>query len=190
MVDFDQKQAEDFSKKGQRVFSLIESLPFPVIALVNGFALGGGLELALACDVLLMSEKAKVGLPEVTLGLLPAFGGTQRLVRAVGLYKAKEMIFSGNIYSASEASAMGFGNKVIAHSDIKAAAFLLAEDIKKRGPMGIAKSKKLIHAEDNLTLTKRLQEEAKAFGYLFASKDSKEGMRAFLEKRNPKFKNC
>ena len=188
MIDFDQKQAEDFSKKGQRVFSLIESLPFPVIALVNGFALGGGLELVLACDILLMSEKAKVGLPEVTLGLLPAFGGTQRLARAVGLYKAKEMIFSGNIYSASEAFAMGLGNKVMAHSDIKATAVLLAEDIKKRGPIGILQSKKLIHAEDNLTLENRLQEEAKAFGCLFASEDSKEGMRAFLEKRNPKFK--
>ena len=190
MVDFDRKKAEDFSKKGQRVFSLIESLPFPVIALINGFALGGGLELALACDILLMSEKAKVGLPEVTLGLLPAFGGTQRLVRAVGLYKAKEMICSGNIYSASEAFAIGLGNKVIAHSDIKAAAFLLAEDIRKRGPIGIAKSKKLIHAEDDFTLKDRLQKEAEAFGKLFASEDSKEGMRAFLEKRNPKFKGC
>ena len=103
MLDLDPEGARNFAEKGQRVFSFIESLPFPVIAAVNGFALGGGLELALSCDVLYMSEKAKLGLPEVTLGLLPAFGGTQRLVRAVGLYKAKEMIFSGNIYTAEQA---------------------------------------------------------------------------------------
>ena len=188
MMDFDQGQAENFSKNGQKVFLFIESLPFPVIAAVNGFALGGGLELALACDILLMSEKAKVGLPEVTLGLLPAFGGTQRLVRAVGVYKAKEMIFSGNIYSASEAFAMGLGNQVVTPTDMMTSAFSLAGDIKKRGPMGVAKSKKLIHAEDDLTLKSRLQKEAEAFGQLFVSYDSKEGMRAFLEKRNPNFK--
>ena len=188
MVDFDKEQAEAFSKKGQRVFSLIESLRFPVIAVVNGFALGGGLELALACDILLMSDKAKVGLPEVTLGLLPAFGGTQRLIRAVGLYQAKEMIFSGNVYSAQEAFAKGLGNKVIAYSELMTVAFLLAEDIKQRGPIGLAKAKKLIHEEDNFTLEDRLQKEAEEFSQLFVSRDSKEGMQAFLEKRKPNFK--
>ena len=188
MVDLDQKQAEAFSKKGQRVFLLIESLPFPVMAVVNGFALGGGLELALACDILLMSEKAKVGLPEVTLGLLPAFGGTQRLVRAVGMYKAKEMIFSGNVYSAQEVFEIGLGNKVIAHSELMTMALLLAEDIKQRGPIGVAKAKKLIHEEDNFTLKDRLQKEAEEFGKLFVSHDAKEGMRAFLKKRKPDFK--
>ena len=188
MIDFDQKQAEVFSKKGQKIFSLIESLPFPIIAAVNGFALGGGLELALACDILFMSEKAKMGLPEVTLGLLPAFGGTQRLIRAVGLYKAKEMIFSGNIYSSQEAFKMGLGNEVVAHSELMTAALLLAEDIKQRGPLGVAKSKKLIHEEDNFTLQDRLQKEAEEFGKLFASHEAKEGMRAFLEKRKPNFK--
>lgn len=189
MVDFDQKQAEAFSKKGQKVFSLIESLPFPVIAVVNGFALGGGLELALACDILLMSEIAKVGLPEVTLGLLPAFGGTQRLIRAVGLYKAKEMIFSGNVYTTQEAVTMGLINKVVAPSELMTAALLLAEDIKQRGPSGVMKAKKLIHEEDNFTLQDRLQKEAEEFGKLFNSHEAKEGMQAFLEKRKPNFKS-
>ena len=187
MVDFDQKQAVSFSKKGQKVFLLIESLPFPVIAAINGFALGGGMELALSCDILLMSEKAKMGLPEVTLGLLPAFGGTQRLVRAIGLYKAKEMICSGNIYSAKEAFEKGLGNKVTVHTELMNTAFLLAKDIAQRSPLGVAKSKKLIHEEDNLTLKSRLQKEAEEFGRLFISHDSKEGMRAFLEKRKPQF---
>ena len=188
MVDFDQQQAEAFSKKGQKTFSLIESLPFPVIAAINGFALGGGMELALACDILFMSEKAKMGLPEVTLGLLPAFGGTQRLIRAVGLYKAKEMIFSGNVYTAQEAFTMGLGNEVVAHSELMTAALLLAEDIKQRGPLGVAKSKKLIHEEDNFTLQDRLQKEGEEFGKLFNSQEAKEGMQAFLEKRKPDFK--
>ena len=188
MVDFDQSQAEAFSKKGQRVFSLIESLPFPVIAAVNGFALGGGMELALACDILFMSEKAKVGLPEVTLGLLPAFGGTQRLIRAVGLYRAKEIIFSGNVYTAQEVFKMGLGNEVVAPSELMTATLLLAEDIKQRGPLGVAKSKKLIHEEDNFTLPDRLKKEAEEFGKLFNSPEAKEGMQAFLEKRKPNFK--
>ena len=186
MISFNKEQATAFSKKGQRVFSLIESLPFPVIALVNGFALGGGWELALACDIILMSDKAKVGLPEVNLGLFPAFGGTQRMARAVGLYKAKEIIFSGNVYSAKEAFEMGLGNKVIAHSELMQAGFLLAEDIKQRSALGIRKAKKLIHEEENLTLQKRLQSEAEEFGKLFDSPATKERMQAFLEKRKAK----
>ncbi|MYE07851.1 MAG: crotonase [Oligoflexia bacterium] len=188
MVNFNQKQAVAFSKKGQKVLSLIESLPFPVIAAINGFALGGGMELALACDILIISEAAKMGLPEVTLGLLPAFGGTQRLVRAVGMYKAKEIICSGNIYSARDIFAMGLGNKITPPEELMKTALLLAEDIKQRSPLSVTKSKKLIHEEDNLTLKNRLQKEAEAFGQLFQSPDSKEGMRAFLEKRKPQFK--
>ncbi|MDE0119865.1 MAG: enoyl-CoA hydratase-related protein [Bdellovibrionales bacterium] len=188
MVNFDQKQAIAFSKQGQKVFSLIESLPIPVIAAINGFALGGGMELALACDILVISEAAKMGLPEVTLGLLPAFGGTQRLVRAVGMYKAKEIICFGKIYSAREFFTMGLGNKITSPEKLMKTAFLLAEDIKQRSPLSVIKSKKLIHEEDNLTLKNRLQKEAEAFGQLFKSPDSKEGMRAFLEKRKPQFK--
>ena len=188
MINFDQKQAVAFSKKGQKVFSLIESLPFSVIAAINGFALGGGMELALACDILVISESAKMGLPEVTLGLLPAFGGTQKLVRAVGMYKAKEIICSGNIYSARDFFAMGLGNKITSPKELMKTALLLAEDIKQRSLLGVIESKKLIHEDDNLTLNNRLQKEAEAFGQLFLSLDAKEGMRAFLEKRKPQFK--
>ncbi len=186
MINFNREQATAFSKKGQRVFSLIESLPFPVISLVNGFALGGGWELALACDIILMSDKAKVGLPEVSLGLFPAFGGTQRLARAVGLYKAKEIIFSGNVYSAEEAFDMGLGNKVVPHSELVQTGLSLAENIKQKSSLGIRKAKKLIHEEDNLTLQKRLQIESEKFGELFDSPDTKKRMQAFLEKRTAK----
>ncbi len=187
MIDFNREQAEAFSKKGQSTLSLIENLPFPVISAINGFALGGGMELALACDIILMSEKAKVGLPEVNLGLFPGFGGIQRLTRAVGVYKAKEMICSGNVYSAKTAFEMGFGNQVVTHLDLMDKAFSLAEDIKKRSPLAVAKAKKLIHAEDAHTLNERLQKSAKEFGKLFDSPAVREGMLAFLEKRKPDF---
>ena len=186
MIRFNRKEAKAFSQKGQEVFSLIESLPFPVIALVNGFALGGGWELALACDIILMSDKAKVGLPEVSLGLFPAFGGTQRLARAVGLYKAKEIIFSGDIYSAEEAFDMGLGNKVVPHSNLMQEGFLLAENIKQKSSLGIRKAKKLIHEEDNLSLANRLQNEREEFGKLFDSPSTKEKIKAFLERKKHK----
>ena len=188
MVNFNSRQAIAFAKKGQQVFSMIEALPFPVIAAINGFALGGGLELALTCDIIIMSEKAKVGLPEVTLGLLPAFGGTQRLTRAVGMYKAKEMICSGNVYPAREALTYGLGNKVTPHPELMSTARALANDIKQVSPLATAKAKKLIHSADNRTLSARLQKEVRQFGALFNHPDAKEGMRAFLEKRKPQFK--
>ena len=188
MSSLSTKEAEQFSKKGQRVFSLIESLPFPVIALIQGFALGGGLELALSCDILIMETKAKVGLPEVTLSLLPAFGGTQRLSRSVGLYKAKEMIFTGNFYTAQEAFEMGLVNQLVEKENLLKAAESMAQTIRSRGPLAIGKSKNLIHKSRDLSMDKGLELEAKEFGDLFKYKDSKEGMEAFIEKRKAEFK--
>ena len=203
------QQAEEFSKKGQRVFSLLEALPFPVIALIQGFALGGGLELALACDLLLLEEKAKIGLPEVTLGLFPSFGGTHRLVRAVGFYKAKEMIFSGAFYSAQEAYDMGLAQAVLPIEKLKQKAQEYAKTFQKRGPLAIAKAKQLIqHSYPTVMPAKAgihfiakakkliqhthndpsFQLSAQEFAQLFKSKDAQEGMKAFIEKRKPNFK--
>ena len=181
-------EAEVFSRKWQQAFSSIEFLPFPVIALIRGFALGGGLELALACDLLLLGEKARVGLPEVTLGLFPAFGGTQRLVRSIGFFKAKEMIFSGNFYTAKEALEMGLANYVMPEDQLMNKALSLVEDIKKRGPLAIAKAKALIHQARDLPLKEGLNQEAVEFGRIFNTEDSKEGLKAFIEKRKPLFK--
>lgn len=189
MMALTPQEAEAFSKKGQRAFSAMESLPCPVIALIQGFALGGGLELALACDLLLLGEKAKVGLPEVTLGLFPAFGGTQRLARSVGLFKAKEMIFSGNFYTAKEALEMGLANYVLPEDQLMNKALSLAEDIKKRGPLSVAQAKALIHQARDLPLKEGLTREAVEFGRIFKTEDAKEGLKAFIEKRPPVFRN-
>lgn len=187
MLAFDSKKGQAFSQEGQKVFSLIESLPVPVIALIQGFALGGGLELALACDILIMDVKAQVGLPEVSLSLLPAFGGTQRLSRSVGLYKAKEMIFTGRFYTAQEALDMGLANVVVSGS-LKDEAHKIIEFIKKRSPVAIKKCKELIHKSRDIPLKEGLELEAKEFGQLFNHEDSQEGLKAFVEKRPPQFK--
>ncbi|MCZ0932779.1 MAG: enoyl-CoA hydratase-related protein [Oligoflexia bacterium] len=188
MSGLNAKEAEEFSKTGQKVFSLLEALPFPVIAVIQGFALGGGLELALACDILLLEENSKVGLPEVTLGLFPSFGGTQRLARAVGFYKAKEMIFSGNFYTAQEAYSMGLVNFALPKEKLMSQAEELSKIFQKRGPLAIAQAKQLIQKSYSLSLETALQLEAQEFGRLFDKQDSQEGMKAFIEKRPPQFK--
>ena len=188
MSGFTAKQAEEFSKKGQSVFSLLEALPFPVIALVQGFALGGGLELALACDILLLEKNSKIGLPEVTLGLFPSFGGTQRLARAVGFYKAKEMIFSGNFYTAQAAYEMGLANAVLSKEELIKTAEEYSITFQKRGPLAISVVKKLIQNDKGLDLLSAFKWEAEEFGRLFNKEDSQEGMKAFIEKRPPQFK--
>ena len=188
MQSFNVNEAQAFARKGQEVFSLIESLPFPVIAAIDGFALGGGLELALACDIIMMSHQSKIGLPELSLGLLPAFGGTQRLLRAVGLYKAKEMIFSGRLYSATEAKEMGLISRIIDSNQLIAEVMKLAEEIKQKGPLAAARVKFLVHQAENTTLQHRLSAEAEEFGNLFHSNEPLEGMQAFIEKRKACFK--
>ena len=188
MLNLSSQEAEQFSKVGQVVFSSMEELSIPIIGIIQGFALGGGLELALSCDILIFGEKAKIGLPEVTLGLLPAFGGTQRLSRSVGLYKAKEMIFTGNFYSAQEALDMGLANKVVAQDKLLETAEKIAKTIASRGPVAVARSKTLVHKSRDLNMKDGFDLEAKEFSKLFDHQDSKEGMSAFIEKRKAKFK--
>lgn len=182
------EEAERFSVTAQAVFDAIEALPFAVIAAVNGFALGGGCELALACDVILASEKSRFGLPEVTLGLLPCFGGTQRLPRAIGLYKAKEMVFSGEFYTAESCREFGFVNRVIAPEDLLDEACKLAATIAARGPIAVAKAKQSLNTGIEIHLDEGLKQEAYLFGELFNTEDHNEGIGAFIEKRSPDFK--
>lgn len=181
------QEAEAFSIMAQTAFNAIEELPLAVIGAVNGFALGGGCELALSCDIILASEKAKFGLPEVTLGLLPCFGGTQRLPRAIGLYKAREMVFSGEFYSAAACKEFGFVNRVIAPEDLLNEAQKLAETIALRGPIAVAKAKQSLNTGSELHIADGLKQEAVLFGELFTTQDHKEGIGAFIEKRNPEF---
>lgn len=188
MQNMTPQEATAFSVTAQAAFNAIEALPFAVIAAVNGFALGGGCELALSCDIILASEKAKFGLPESTLGLLPCFGGTQRLPRAIGLYKAKEMVFTGDFYSAAACEAMGFVNRVVAADDLLNQAQKMAQTIASRGPIAVAKAKESMHTGYDLSLAAGLKQEGALFGELFNTADQKEGIGAFIEKRTPDFK--
>lgn len=187
MNGMSEEEALSFARLGQSAFNALEALPMPVIAAVNGFALGGGLELALASDLILASETASFGLPEVTLGLLPAFGGTQRLARAVGLYKARELIYSGERYSATACVQMGLVNKVVPQGDLLAEAKKLASLIGQRGPLAVSAAKKAMNEGFDQLLSDGLKGEAALFGKLFLTQDQKEGVRAFVEKRPPNF---
>ncbi len=181
------EKAKEFATSAQKVFDSIENLPFAVIAAVNGFALGGGCELALSCDIIIASEKAKFGLPEVTLGLLPSFGGTQRLPRAVGLFKAREMVFSGEFYSAQDCQSMGLVNRVVAPAQVIIEAQKLAEKIASRAPVAVAKAKQSLNKGYELHIRDGLKQEAELFGELFNTEDHKEGIDAFITKRQPSF---
>jgi len=179
--------AENFAEHGQAIFRKLENLQIPVIAAVNGFALGGGLELALACDFIYASGNAKFGLPEVTLGLIPGFGGTVRLSRALGLQKAKEWIFTGNMVSSAEAHQMGLVNKVIPAAELMPAVHIVAQTIASRGPVAIAAAKKSIMESFDHDIDSAMSVEASQFARLFATNDVKEGTTAFIEKRKAQF---
>ncbi|MES2768156.1 MAG: enoyl-CoA hydratase-related protein [Bdellovibrionota bacterium] len=181
-----QKTSQEFSLKGQKIFSMIESLPQVVIGAINGFTLGGGLELALSCDFLVATPGSKFGLPEVSLGLLPGFGGTQRLSRLVGLSKAREMIFTGKHIASDEALKIGLINQVVEGSPVEAA-LVIANKIITNGPSAIAHAKRAINSGFDLELLKGLQVEAEQFSQLFDKSEQKEGVAAFMEKRKPQF---
>ncbi|WNZ65736.1 enoyl-CoA hydratase-related protein [Myxococcus sp. MxC21-1] len=180
-------QAQEFGALGHRVMAALEALPIPTIAAVNGFALGGGSELALACDVIYASEKAKLGLPEVGLGVIPGFGGTQRLTRVVGRARAKELIFTGDRIDAAKAKEIGMVLEVLPADGLLAHCRAVAEKILKNSPLAISKAKQVIEAGADQDLRAANDIERKAFGDLFGSEDQREGMKAFLEKRTATF---
>ena len=177
-----------FSRLGHEALGMMENLDKPVIAAVNGFALGGGLEIALACDFIYASEKAKLGVPEVTLGIFPGFGGTQRLPRLIGKGKAKELIFTGRMIDASEAYELGIVNKVFPSDKLMDEVFKTGRAIAQNGPVAVTLAKGAVNAGYDEGREEGEAIEMTAWGNAFATSDKKEGMEAFLEKRKPRFK--
>ncbi len=183
----DPEQASQFAGQGQGVFMKIEQLDIPVIAAVNGFALGGGLELAMACDFIFASEKAKFGLPECTLGLMPGFGGSVRLTRKIGPGQAKQLTMTGDLISAEDALGFGLVNEVCAPEKVMERAKMVATTIASRAPKALAAIKRTINATYGMAASDAMEVEKKEFAQLFHSKDCKEGTAAFIEKRKPEF---
>jgi enoyl-CoA hydratase len=180
-------QARQFADLGHRIGRAMEELHLPVIAAVNGFALGGGCELALACDFIYASDRAKLGQPEVNLGVLPGFGGTQRLARRVGAARARELCMTGDMLSADEALRIGLVNAVVPHAELLPRVREVATKIATKGPLAVAAVKRVIARGADVPLTTANELEATAFAALFGTHDQREGMRAFLEKRPAKF---
>jgi enoyl-CoA hydratase len=180
--------ARAFGEMGQSVLRRLEELPFVTIAAINGFALGGGLELAMACDLLYASENAKVGQPEVNLGIIPGFGGTQRLARLVGQQLAREMIFTGLPIDAATAKARGLVCDVFPLAELMPRVRKVADTIAAKGPLAVRACKRAINMGWDLDLDSGLRLEVQSFAELFDSADRKEGMAAFLEKRPAVFK--
>jgi enoyl-CoA hydratase len=184
----DRKGGIELSLFGQSVFNKIENLGKPVIAAVNGFALGGGCELALACHIRIASENARFGQPEVNLGIIPGYGGTQRLSRIIGKGLAIEYILTGDMIPASEAFRIGLANKIYSPTELLPKSFELAEKIISKGKIAVSASLTAINAVDNISLEDGLKFEAEQFGDCCETDEFKEGTSAFLEKRKPNFK--
>jgi enoyl-CoA hydratase len=190
MVEMAPFHAAAFAEMGGALGASIESSQKPWIAAVNGFALGGGCELALACDFIYASDRAKLGQPEVGLGVIPGFGGTQRLARRVGIAKAKELCMTGDVIDAAEALRIGLVDAVVPHAELLATAGAVAARIARNGPLAVAEVKRLIHLGQSTTLDHALALEQRSFGLLFGTADQREGMAAFLArpKRKPDFR--
>ena len=182
------EEARAFAGEGHALGEALEGAPFVSIAAVNGFALGGGTELALACDFIHASQKAKFGQPEVKLGVIPGFGGTQRLSRRVGVGLARELCATGDVISADEALRIGLCNSVVAPEELLPKVRGIAERIAKNGPLAVAAAKRAIRLGEGMDLVSANALERELFGALFATDDQKEGMRAFLDKREAQFK--
>ncbi|MCZ7610467.1 MAG: enoyl-CoA hydratase-related protein [Ignavibacterium sp.] len=182
-------EGKKFAEFGQSVFSLIEKFEKPVIAAVNGFALGGGCELALSCHIRFASENAKFGQPEVNLGIIPGYGGTQRLTRLINSGRAAEMILTGDMIDANEALRIGLVNKVYPQSELQSSVFDIAVKITSKGQQAIRLALKAIKAVDEVTLQEGQNLEAALFALCCGTEDFKEGTKAFLEKRKPVFLN-
>jgi enoyl-CoA hydratase len=181
-------EAKKFSRKGQKAFRELEKLAIPVIAAVNGFALGGGTETALACDFIYASEKALFGLPEITLGLIPGFGGTQRLTRLIGENITKELIFTGKTVNAEQALTIGIVNKIFPHESLMEGTLKTAKKIAGMGKVALRAAKETTSVACNIDLETGTRFENDAFAICMSSDDAKEGTKAFLERRKPEFK--
>ena len=185
----DMISAKEFAEKGQAVFSKIEKFDKPVIAAVNGFALGGGCELALACHIRLASDNAKFGQPEVNLGIIPGYGGTQRLARLINTGRAMEYILTADMISADEAYRIGLVNKVYPQNELLDKAIEMAKKITGKGQQAIRLAMKAVKAVDEMSLKEGQNLEASLFALCCGTEYFKEGTSAFLEKRKPEFKN-
>ncbi len=185
----DIKSGQQFSKRGMELMQSIQDFPWPVIAAINGYALGGGSELALACDIRLASANAKLGQPEVNLGIIPGFGGTQRLPRIVGRGKATQLILTGEMISAQEAYRIGLVDEVYPPEELMPKALAMAELIASKGPMAVKFSKVCINRGLDESLEDGCELEEEKFGEVCGTKDKTEGTKAFLEKRKPNFSN-
>ena len=185
MVDITPEEARDFSFSG--TFMKLEDLELPTIAAICGYALGGGLELALACDLRIASEDARIGLPEINLGIMPGAGGTVRLPRLIGEAKAKELVFLGESLTASEAFRFGIVNRLVGNEELMNEALSLAEKLAEKSPNALRNAKKSIMNRDRHNSKEAFINEADIWSGLFSGGDQKEGMRAFLEKRKPNY---
>lgn len=187
MSALDEAGGTAFGKRGAGVFRKIETLPIPVIAAVNGFALGGGCEIAMACDIRICSSNARFGQPEVGLGIIPGFSGTYRLAKLVGMGMAKQLIFTGANIKADEALRIGLVNAVYEPAELMSAAMQLAERICKNAPIAVAYAKQCINAEYDLPADEAIAYENRFFGQCFCTEDQKNGMQAFLSKGKVEF---
>ncbi|MGD2098510.1 MAG: enoyl-CoA hydratase-related protein [Desulfobacterales bacterium] len=188
LATFNPLTARKFSQDGHAIFARLQAMPIAVIAAVNGFALGGGTEIAIACDFIYASENAKFGQPEINLGVIPGFGGTQRLPRLIGANRAKELIFTGKMISAAEAEKIGLVNKVVPADQLMAEVMQTAREIAAKGKVSLRAAKQAINQGLNTDLATGIHIEVEGFGMCYGSADAKEGTTAFLEKRKADFK--
>jgi enoyl-CoA hydratase len=188
LATFNPLTAKNFSRKGHAIIAKLQELPLAVIAAVNGFALGGGTEIAIACDFIYASENAKFGQPEINLGLIPGFGGTQRLPRLIGMNRTKEIVFTGKMISAAEAEKIGLVNKLVPQDQLMEEVMKTAKEIAFKGKASLRAAKQAINQGMNADLATGIHIEIEGFSLCYASSDSKEGTSAFLEKRKAEFK--
>ena len=188
LATFDALQAKEFAARGHAIIGKLQALPIAVIAAVNGFALGGGTEIAIACDFIYASENAKFGQPEINLGVIPGFGGTQRLPRLIGINMAKELIFTGKMIGAEEARRLGLVNQVVAPDTLMDEVIKTAGVIATKGKVSLRAAKQAINRGMDVDLASGCGIEIDSFSVCYASPDAKEGTSAFLEKRQPEFK--
>lgn len=187
MADLGPRAIADYVELGQRALRAIECFPVPVIAAINGYALGGGLELALACDIIVAAEGAKVGQPEINLGIIPGFGGTQRLIQRCGIGAARRLILTGDMLEAQEALRIGLFDQVVPAAELNATARGIASRISTKAPLAVRGAKKVLRESQEPQLLGGLRVEVEEFLRLFGTRDREEGMAAFMQKRPAKF---